>query len=316
MIASPRIAARFVSCIEDVDSNDNLGHWRSYMSTALSKKCNSGSRACFLVGILNNSFALDSWVVSGTKVENGNLVQHCWVVQRDSGKRVTFIEPSSAKRYTSNQKLPYKQIFSVFNETKYYSNIQDSDLLSRSNFDFENRSSWNQIDPEVEIPRLSPSESSNLTCIQPSNLKTLEKIESELNFALQETFSNYRSKNFGIKFTNLDEKLNKILSVALSDYEFERAYCCTPSPEQIEFVDSVKRITPKDCTFKAKPRFYKGLASVGRIMADFVKDISVDQDVKTIFMGKKAGSKFGVRVKVVSYAEDVVCTWVCFAIIF
>ena len=81
-------------------------------------------------------------------------------------------------------------------------------------------------------------------------------------------------------------------------------------------MDSVKRITPKDCTFKAKPRFYKGLASVGRIMADFVKDISVDQDVKTIFMGKKAGSKFGVRVKVVSYAEDVVCTWVCFAIIF
>ena len=190
----------------------------------------------------------------------------------------------------SNQKLPYKQIFSVFNETKYYSNIQDSDLLSRSNFDFENRSSWNQIDPEVEIPRLSPSESSNLTCIQPSNLKTLEKVESELNFALQETFSNYRSKNFGIKFTNLDKKLSKILSVALSDYEFERAYCCTPSPEQIDFVDSVKRITPKDCTFKAKPRFYKGLASVGRIMADFVKDISVDQDVKTIFMGKKAGT--------------------------
>ena len=102
----------------------------------------------------------------------------------------------------------------------------------------------------------------------------------------------------------------------MSDYEWERAYCCTPSPEHEDFVDSVKRITPKDCTFKAKPRFYKGMASVSKIMSDFVKDISVDQDIKTIFMSRKPDSKFAVRVKLVSYAEDVVCTWVCFSAIF
>ena len=103
VISSPRVAARFVSCLEDDNEEGNL-MWRSILGTVLSRKCNAAVRACFLVGILNNSFALDAWVVSGTKVKDGNLVPYFWVVQRDSSKRVTFIEPSSAKRYTDKKK--------------------------------------------------------------------------------------------------------------------------------------------------------------------------------------------------------------------
>lgn len=317
-LQSPRLAARFVSCFDDLKNSaqsTNTSYWRSTMSTVLSTRCNAANRACILCGLLRSSFGLDAYVAHGSKLNNGNIVQHYWVLQRDSAKRVTFIEPTSAKRYTNLSKVPYKQLYAVFTDTQFYANVQETDLISRCNFDFEHTKCWMGMDSDVDIPNLSSREAS-LIKFRPSSQGDVQKLEEKLQDQLSSSFAGYRAKHFGVKHTQFSKDLDKTLAIALNDYEWERAWCATPSPEQLDFVDSIKRLTPANSTFKAKPRQYKGHVSSHRILSDFIKDIAHDGDIKTIFMTRSGGCKHAIRVKMASYAEDVVCTWVLFAAIY
>merc|ERR1712004_261382 len=125
----------------------------------------------------------------------------------------------------------------------------------------------------------------------------------------------YRANHLSVKYTNYDQRLQKVLAMSLSDYEFERSFCVSPGVETAEFVDAVKRLTPTSQTFKAKPKQYQNMTSASEIFSDVVKSVRSDQDLKKIF-NVKSVARHAVRVKVFSYAENVCAIWVIFACIY
>ena len=144
----------------------------------------------------------------------------------------------------------------------------------------------------------------------------VKNFEINLQWQLELLFKKYREQAFKLKTTNFNENLSKSLSLALNDYEWERSYCATPSPEQEDFIDLIKRQTPEGKTFKAKPKQFKSFVSAEEILRSFVQDINSEADVKNIFTCKTNGSRFGLKVKSFSYAENVINTWVMIAVIF
>jgi len=304
VISSPRQLSRFVSTFEESKITNYL---TTPMASVLSKSVNQQTRSCLLAGFLITSFTIDAYVVHGTKVLDGNLSTHYWVVTRDQKKNTTFIEPTTAKRYSISTNTPYKQIFAVYNQSEFLANVQKTDLINRMSFDFESEKDWKKMD---SIPDLNY----NLE-LKPSNFEIITEYEQNLESTLQKLFASYRANHLNVKHTNYDQSLQKVLAISLSDYEFEKSFCVSPGVETTEFVDAVKRLTPTSQTFKAKPKQYQNMTSASEIFSDVVKSVRSDQDLKKIF-NVKSVARHAVRVKVFSYAENVCAIWVIFACIY
>jgi len=69
-------------------------------------------------------------------------------------------------------------------------------------------------------------------------------------------------------------------------------------------------------TFKARPKQFKGNISVDDIFSSYLSELEEEDNTRNIFLAKSNRSKFGVRVRMSSYAENVCCVWVIVAAIY
>lgn len=192
LIDSPHHAARFVALIpfqrlEDFD-NDRVEIWHS-IQAFLSRGCGDSEDHSVLLCNLLLGFGLDAYICVGTNLEGA----HTWVMTMDHTEgrpKITFWESLTGQKLKLSDpriKSFYRSIGCVFNQNKFYANIQPDDMVKSTIFDFGDDELWKAMDQTM----LSALPKVPMSSIMPTDLDVIEE-EKALEKALKSKISGVR----------------------------------------------------------------------------------------------------------------------------
>ena len=306
-IESPFHAFRFVSLIP-LERSEALGgkrieRWSSFHSF-LARGCGDVEDHCTLLCSLLLGFGLEAYVAVGT----AGGEPHVWVITRvpkvgSPLKTIDFWETMTGQRMELTDPRVnkfYKTITCVFGYNKFYANIQPSDKVSATKFDFENDSHWKAMDEE-QLKKIAPL-NFPVSFREPEGLKSLEETEA----VLKEKISDYRMSSMLVS-TYFDEGLSYILSPALVNYELERISGLTFGNE--EFKAAIAQAVPDGHTFKAFPIQVQS-TDPKQIFACIIQNKTGREVLDT----KGDSIRFAIRTKLIAYPEHISATWTIIAV--
>jgi centrosomal protein CEP76 len=249
-------------------------------------------------------FGLDAYVAVGASL-NG---PHIWVLTRSkietkkyscifweslTGQRIQIEDPKVFRFY--------KRIHCVFNDSKFYANIQIDDTVFNTIYNFEDEFLWKTI-PNDKIDALPKY--SFTPILEISHETDRFKIEMEIERELKNRVSKFR-KTLDIK-TSWDNKLSYLICPSLVNYEFERISNQTYGNE--EFKQSVKNYVPEGYTFKGFP-----LHTVENDIEKIFASILNNEIGKDILYTRGDNSAFAIRCKIFPYPQGLNSIWVMIA---
>lgn len=166
-------------------------------------------------------FGLDAHVVVGTNSEGS----HAWVMTRQpvvSGKqKVDFWESLTGQKMDSQDPRVhrfYRSVGSLFNNTKFFANVQSDDRVVNTCWDLEDEYMWKGMSSSY-IKTLTTS--SGIGYLMPSSLQNVGDEEKLLESILRDKISAVRRNEHHLS-TSWDTQLSYLLSTALANYEYER----------------------------------------------------------------------------------------------
>jgi centrosomal protein CEP76 len=144
----------------------------------------------------------------------------------------------------------------------------------------------------------------------------LTTLETDIEHLLQSHITHFRDDH-DLSEPIFDSSLSHILTSCLIHLEstklFPPSLSAQPAPATLDFQESVKRTIPLGHTFKGFPcLFGDGCVDATKIWKGLVRVKHVLDILKT----RGDTVRFGVRVVVVGYAEDVAAVWVMVAVRF
>jgi centrosomal protein CEP76 len=319
LLDTPRQAARFVSLIaydkvtSSFGSNEQIEQWM-HMHTFLAKNKGDCENHSILLCNLLLGFGLDAYVCVGTKLKNQ---PHTWVVTISYDySEIVFWESLTGNRYLHLHinpddppldknivvKHPYKTIGCLFNHKNFYANIQTLSNVDTCCFHLKDQSKWKSMSEDA----IQTVCNQNMNYFPPlcQNLLDPTLISNDLEHQLRALIVSHR-QDIGLT-TNWDDNLSYILSPALAWYENERVTGMSIGNE--EFDQAIKLAIPDGHTFKAFPiQFIHKNAR--KIFAYSLKK-SICEEILTC-RGDQV--KLALRVRVFTYPDSAIATWVMFA---
>jgi centrosomal protein CEP76 len=150
-INTPYEASRFVSLIpyerKENPGGEKIEIWQSAHTFLTIKKGDVEDHSTLLCNLLLG-FGLDAYIALGSSL-NG---PHVWVLTRskleNKNYAVTFWESLNGQRVNVDDPKVfrfYKKIHCVFNESRFYANIQIDDTVFNTNYLFEDEFLWKAI---------------------------------------------------------------------------------------------------------------------------------------------------------------------------
>ncbi len=112
----------------------------------------------------------------------------------------------------------YRSVGSVFNNEKFFANVQTDDRVVNTCWDFEDEYMWKGMSTSY-IKTLSTS--NGIGYLMPSSLQNVSEEEKLLESILKDKISAVRRNEHHLS-TNWDSQLSYLLSTALANYEYER----------------------------------------------------------------------------------------------
>ncbi len=341
LLDSPRHAARFVSLIPytkvDAVGSGNAGSGRmevwNHFHTFLSLRRGDCEDHAILLCSLLLGFGLDAYVCVGTVQDpgvGGSVRDHVWVITRSrrngsmSRPRVVFWETLTGQRYPhrllassaagsgagggpdslDSETTPnYQVIGCAFNHRKFFANRQPNDSVAVCNFAFEDDRCWKSMDAEI----LSGLEHQESVPLCPSSINPL-KVEVDMERALRHAITALRRNELRLG-TDWDDQLSYMLGPALCAYEMERLTGAAFGNE--EFQESIKRNVPEGHTFRGYP-IVVSERSPNSVLGVFRRATIASDILRT----RGDAVRFAIRVKCVTYPENVCATWVMLAVKF
>ena len=266
----------------------------------------------FLLCSLLLGFGLDAYVAAGTNPTGAHMV----VVTRQGGgvtlwDAVTghrYIVPAATPRHRPEPRAPppLHRVHCVFNGGGYWANAQVEDDVHLVAWDVRGQG-WQAMKAEAiaVLPRRAPFP---LQACAVDAGAAAGRLEGELRGLV----AAYR-RQVGDLATVWGEELGQWLAPALASYEAERVTGVKLFEE--EFQAAIQHSTPEQSVFRAVPFQFIGLEA-GSIMAAMVENEDFVVMAQEGGKGMGDGLQFGIRVKVVPYAEEVMAVWVVIASIF
>ena len=323
LLDSPREAARFVSLIGYNKLTPSFGlseqseQWMHLHTFLVKNRGDSENHSILLCNLLLG-FGLDAYVCVGTKLKNQ---PHTWVVTISYDyNQVVFWESLTGNRYLHLYlnpddppldknvviKHPYKTIGCIFNHKSYYANIQSLSNVDTCSFNLKDQSKWKSMSEDAILTVCTPSFVSTIPYLPPLCQNQLDStlISNDLERQIRSLVVLHRQE-IGLN-TIWDDHLSYILSPALSSYETERVTGMSIGNE--EFDQAIKLAVPDGHSFKAFPiQFIHRNAR--KAFASCLKSSICEEIVRC--RGDQV--KLALRVKVFTYPESTIATWVMLA---
>lgn len=309
-LSAPCDALRFVSLLKTVDTNENTpfgmlegGKARTWLPCFVFLSQRQGhpwNHAALLCSLLLG-FGLDAFCAVGAAT-NGETVMYVITRSRTSNGefQVTIWDPVIGERFSVTGSHNLQSVDCVFNHRSFFSNFQPSSLILSTSFDIENEQLWKPINP-LKL-RLVPK------CPAPPLIHksiALERLEKGLEIKLRNRLCEQRDL-IGQQ-THFDDNLSYALLQALENYERQRS---TGREEDFSmFEQCVKGLLGPGKTFKAIP-----------VNVSFEDDLSIMSIIEASDAGKEVletvaeNVKFGLRVRLFQFPEEVRSVWVMFAV--
>lgn len=306
LIESPLEAARFVSLLgyekNDTSMESSKEIWWETHTFLTKRKGDFENHATLLCSLLLG-FGMDAYVCVGTDQKAGRL----WVMSRSSDGEITFWESVTGSRYKihTSKSIKFQTIGCVFNHENFYANIQRTDDIQECQFDLENEKHWKNM----SRMQLSLVPKSPILSLVPSTLNCPD-LSSKIENSLKEEIYTFR-KDSGLT-TVFDPEMSYMLGPAIFGYENQRLFggsAQTVKQALDDFNDCIKNNVTEGHTFKAFPLQITCTGSK-RIMSAITKNKVCMDILKT--QGDMV--RFGLRVRVFAYPEDVVSLWVMLSV--
>lgn len=212
-----------------------------------------------------------------------------------------FWESLTGQKYTQNDpkvNYLYRRIGCVFNDRSFYANSQEADTAFKTSLNLEDPSKWKDMGdlsayrvPTNGLGKLSFQSDQNIA------LEEEESMEDSLKARIKQT---REAKKY---FTRFNDDLSHLLSSALHSYEMNKVAGVNPPSDM--FQAGIKNLIPNGHVFKAFPiQFvHKNVEA----MFETIRLNPVGEEILNV-IGDQIN--YSVRVKVVSYPEEVFSVWV------
>ncbi|CAH8464457.1 unnamed protein product [Heterobilharzia americana] len=342
LLETPYIAARFVSSIP-YEPFYGVGagikeRWCSGLAF-VSANCGDIPDHANLLCSLLLGYGLEAYVALGTSQFNMNkqiittsLHPYAWVVVcSDDYHKITFWDSITGCRYIHiagccNQTIypsPFCTIGCIYNHTSFYANIQSTDKVMDCLFNLKDSSKWRSMSSEV-IQTVHKHSSLYLRKLNPP-IQNLDEITIHCCENLRCLADKWRIEKLGCDNNYLwewDNTLEQLLLPLISSYETDQKrlsnYCYHDNTGQVNdqlendlIISSIHRYVPKDFIFKSYPiqLFHH---NPQRILRSCLRS----QMCRDILGCRGDHVKFALGLRIYSYAESAVVTWVIFACLY
>ncbi|KAJ3070219.1 Centrosomal protein of 76 kDa [Podochytrium sp. JEL0797] len=338
-IKSPRHAARFVSLL-GLEKSQGVGSsktevWEHPHTILTLSKANLPSLSLLLTSLLLG-FNINAYTALGFNV-NGESV--AWVITISSSGTVELLNPAAGKRYAPGEELPWRSIGCLFNDEGFWANVAVSDSLSGCVFELGNGKFWKALgrdaamsmkSAQTPFPLLPFTPHTSTTIFNAANksdsdtmpaIPPFTTLETDLELLLRNQIAIYRDDHDLL--TVWDDDLAHLLTQCLSGCEVGKLYPKRVGGggaaggmagvdfgvSSVDFQEGVKRGIPEGHTFKGFPIQFNTL-NPQKIFSTF----SQTKTCQNLMLTRGDKVRFGVRVKVVGYAEKCVACWVMVAV--
>lgn len=323
LLDTPRQAARFVSLIgynkimSNFGINEQVEQWLNMHTFLVKNRGDSENHSILLCNLLLG-FGLDAYVCVGTKTKNQ---PHTWVVTISYDyNEIVFWESLTGNRYLHVYinpddppleknlvvKHPYKTIGCLFNHRNLYANIQSLPNVDTCSFRLKDQSKWKSMSEDALMTVCSQNFITSIPFVPAlsQNMIDASLIANDLERQLKGLVAMQRNE-IGLT-TTWDENLSYILSQALASYETERVTGFSVGNE--EFDQAVKLAIPDGHSFKAFPIQF--IHKNPRKILNACLKSSICEEIITC-RGDQV--KLALRVKVNTYPESAIATWIMLA---
>ncbi|CAH8449219.1 unnamed protein product [Dicrocoelium dendriticum] len=332
ILETPSMAARFVSTIP-CEPCRGIGsvfreQWCSALAFVARNRGDVHDHANLLCSLFLG-FGLDAYVALGTsrtKRDDGtgqsiDDTPYAWVVVLLTGcSAVTFWDAVSGRCFDYEEENPkfveehlFQTIGCMYNHKNFYANIQTNDSVSRCSFNLSDESLWRAMSSEV-VSSVAVDSTLALHCLCGPESDT-QRLSYSVEGELQRMIEEWRSTHFagGDCTWKWDSQLSRLLAPILAGFEANqlRPRVTDPDPEAQLFMDPVRRYIPNRSTFKAYPLQLLH-ANPKRIFTTSLRS-RLCRDILTC-RGEQV--RLALRVRIYSYAEEAIVTWVIFACVY
>ncbi|CAF1509539.1 unnamed protein product, partial [Rotaria sordida] len=228
---------------------------------------------------------------------NGNRYQHI-SIDPDA--------PPLDKLSLNNIRHPYKTIGCLFNDKSFYANVQPTCNVDTSVFRLTDQSKWKAMSVDAIASVNTPGLVLTAPMMPHLMSNTLDPValSNDIEKQIRALIIQHR-KDLGYT-TQFDDHLSYLLSPALSSYELERVTGLSVGNE--EFQEAVRRAVPNGHAFKGFPiQFVHKNARKAFVFS--LKNNLCEEIV--CCHGDQV--RLAVRVRVFTYPENALATWMMFA---
>lgn len=326
LIDSPLHAARFVSLLpwrrDCTIGGERTEVWHS-LHTVLARGAGDVEDHAVLLCSLLLGFGLDAYVCVGTSPAGA----HVWVATRKTADTAVFWEPLTGRRYDvgaillqhvagagggadaaappPESVLPFRAVHCMLNDRELFANCQLDDSVAACSWDLADPDAWKAL--RLADTGAPPPRRRALPRLAPCAFSAADE-EAALERELRALVSFYRSEELGAD-TLFDDAFSYILGPALAAYEAERVTGREFGNE--EFQQAVRGHLRPTETFRGLP-FQFNHRSARRMLTRMLR--AHRGACVALVRSRGDAVRFGLRVKVVPYAEDVCAVWVMIAV--
>jgi centrosomal protein CEP76 len=294
----------------------HVDEWRSVKDFLDTGKGTAVDHSLLLCGLLRG-FGLNAYVCLGASADGA----HAWVLTCDISRTKNpyssnvdlkftnwkFWESLTAKVYKYDDPRVnslYRTVGCVFNDTEYYGNVQESDQVTKTNFDLADPRLWKNM---VELKQFLPVRTQEFTQLTLSNSMTNEQctiLEEMLEVKLIACLEHLRKS----KGCEIDENLSFYLTEIIAKEETKQTtQLLADTGRTLTFVsDTLKSYVPKGHSFKALPMEFRH-QDASKILDSILK-YGLGKEI--IELEDKENLKYGLRCKIYSYPEGRMAVWV------
>ena len=202
----------------------------------------------------------------------------------------------------------YRTVGCVFNDTEYYGNVQETDQVTKTNFNLNDPRHWK---PMANLTQYLPDQSSKIVELNLSNSMTDEQcniMEEMLEVKLTACLEHLRKDK---QSTNIDPNFSFYLTEIITKEENrQKTQLLDETKKTVTFVsDTLKSYVPKGFTFKALPMEFRH-QDAAKIL-DAILKFGLGKEI--IELDDVKGLKYGLRCKLYSYPEGRFALWVVLA---
>ncbi|ORY43157.1 hypothetical protein BCR33DRAFT_717893 [Rhizoclosmatium globosum] len=335
-IESPRHASRFVSLL-GVEKLQGVGSsktevWAHPHTILTLSKSNLPSLSNLLTSLLIG-FNLNAYTALGT-THNSEVT--AWVITVSTSGAVEYIDPATGRRYGPTDETPWRTVGCVFNDEGFWANVGVSDHVPGTNWDFGNGKYWKPLGRDAALSMKKSQQNFPLLPFIASTHKVMDgfsmtdhtmppitSLETDLELVLRNQIAIFRDDHDLL--TVWDDDLAHLLGQCLSGCEMGKLYpkksgaggggvggmvgSGAEGVNGAEFQEGVKRGIPEGHTFKGFPIHFNTL-NPQKIFSAFAQA----KACQNLMLTKGDKVRFGVRVKVIPYAEKCVACWVMVAV--